>query len=112
MDAYKQIKTAKKLTPELLRRFVGAVGSLENSLPTEMVEMSASKRVLTRGDEGEFKPLPESSNNRGGKGGYNKRPQGQYSDGQGGFGRGQRGDRRGGHDRDRGGYNKNPRYAQ
>ena len=112
MDAYKKIKTAKKLTPELLRHFVAVVGGLENSLPVDMVEMSASKRVLARGDEGEFKPLPESSNQRGGKGGYNKRPQGQYRDDQGGFGRGQRGDHRGGRDRDRGGYNKNPRYTQ
>jgi len=105
VETFKQIKAAKKVTSELLRCFVSAVGGLTNPLPADLVQMSASRRVLARGDEGEFKALPESNNQRP-KRDYNKRPQG-YSDGRGGFEKGRRPG-----DGDRGGYNKNSRYAQ
>ena len=65
VETYNLIKSAKKVTSELLRRFLGNVGGLKAVLPPVLVEVSVCRRVLARGDEGKFKPLPESGNQKG-----------------------------------------------
>ena len=88
VETFKMIKEAKKVTITSLARFISQIGKLL-SLPEAMVAMSVNKRVLARGTEGEFKPLPEPVR-------VNRRPPGR--DGQGGFQKDNRGrGRRDGH---------------
>lgn len=58
LETFNTIKRTKKVTIELLKRFISNISELKNELPSDLVKLSVNTRILSR-DDGEYKSLPE-----------------------------------------------------
>lgn len=104
-----EVKTAKKVTLDLLKTFVDQIGNL-TKLPSNLVKMSVHSRLIERGEKGESKVLIDKKgmSKPSGERNYN-RHDGQDDNfgrgrGRGGRGRGDNYNNRGGGRGGRGGW--------